>query len=210
MKTLKLLSAISLFLLLLVTTSCKESNQNTEAENTKTVVKEESKPIPTKASSNSNYLCKVNGKDWGYTEASGIVSRHKKTGKRTAIITFKKKLEKGSESIQLYYDGDSFELEQASLQLKFPKKGGGRVSGFYGLHADTRARNPNSDMSGKLDLFNLTEAAGNAELVNFNIKYEKELLENMGNAVVSVTGLEFSGIGYSDLTKAFESLNNKK
>ena len=205
MKTLKHLSIISFFLFLMVLISCKDSKQNTEAEATNTEAKQEVKSVKKEVSANTTYLCKLNGKDWGYSEASGIVSRHKKTGKRTAIITFKKKLDKGSETVQLRYDGDTYELETVLVHLKLPKKGGGRVSGIYELFPDTRARNPDSDMSGKIDLTDPTKASGNAELINLNLKYEKELLDNMDDAVISATGIKFSGIGYSDLNKSFGS-----
>lgn len=198
MKNLVTILSLSLFIL-----SCKETKKDTEVNQSVNENKQETKTT-TKPLTDGTYLCKINGKDWAYTKASGVVSRHKKTGKRTAIITFKKKLEKGSESIQLKYDGDSFKLESASLQLKFPKKGGGLITGFYDLFPDTRDRNPESDMSGTLDLSNATAASGNAELIKFNINYEKELLENPKDAVITVSGLKFSGVGYSDLDKLFK------
>lgn len=186
----------------LVFISCKESTKDPVDEESINESEQETKAIViAKPLSTTTYLCKINEKDWRYSKASGIVSRHRKTGKRTAIITFTKKLEKGSESIQLTYDGDSFQLESATVQIKFPKKGGGRVSGIYGLHADTRDRNPNSDMSGILDLSNASTASGHAELVKFNIKYENDLLESPKDAVISVSDLKFSGVGYSDIDK---------
>lgn len=205
MKINKIIMQNTFVLVLLFTISCKESKNDTVNEESLKGSKQETKTnARTKTLSNTTYLCKINDKDWAYTKASGIVSRHKKTGKRTAIITFKKQLEKGSESIQLYYDGDSFELERASVQLKFPKKGGGRLNGMYDLHPDTRDKNPNSDMSGTLDLSNATTASGNAELIKFNIKYEKELLKNPKDAVITVSDLNFSGVGYSDIDKLFK------
>jgi len=185
--------------------ACKNDNQkevnkhNNQDQEEKISTKTEVKVV-----NEGTYLCKINGKDWGYTKASGIVSKNKKTGKRTAIITFKKKLEKGSESVQLKYDGDTFKLESASLQLKFPKKDGNLMTGFYDLFPDTRDRNPESEMSGIIDLSNATTASGIAELIKFNMKYEKELLENPKDAVITVSGLKFSGIGYSDLDKLFK------
>ena len=186
----------------LLIASCKESkNSNAITEAVSESKQEIKTDVTIKPSSNGTYLCKINGKDWSYTKASGIVSAHAKTGKRTAIITFKKKLEKGSESIQLTYDGDSFQLESATVQVKFPKKGGGRLKGIYGLYDDTRDKNPNSDMSGILDLSNVSTASGHAELVKFNIKYEEDLLESPKDAEISVSELKFSGVGYSDIDK---------
>ncbi len=185
--------------------ACKNDNQKEVSKNENQDQEEKiSTKTKAKAVKEGTYLCKINGKDWAYTKASGIVSKHKKTGKRTAIITFKKQLEKGSESVQLKYDGDSFELESASLQLKFPKKGGGLITGFYDLFPDTRDKNPNSDMSGTVDLSNATTASGHAELIKFNIKYEKELLDNPNDAVITVSNLSFSEVGYSDIDKLFK------
>lgn len=191
-------------LLLFLIGACENENaKENPKENAQSQEQEPTTKSTDNASSNTTYLCKINGQDWAYTEASGIVSRHPETGKRTAKITFKKKLEKGSESVQLTYDGDSFQLESAALHLKFPKKGGGRVSGIYQLFADTRELNPESEMSGTIDLSNATTASGNAELIKFNISYEKDQLENAEDATITVSGIEFSGIGYSDISKLF-------
>ncbi len=201
MRTFILILSLTVFVI-----SCKNEKGKNNVDH-KTAEKKQQKQtinIASKPVKEGVNLCKINGKDWQYTKASGIVSRHKKTGKRTAIITFKKKLDKGSESIQLKYDGDSFDLESASLQLKFSKKDGGLMTGFYDLFPDTRDRNHESDMSGTLDLSNTTTASGNAELINFNISYEKELLENPKDAIVTVSDLHFLGIPYSDIDKLFK------
>lgn len=197
MKNVIIILSFSLFI-----ASCKESkNNNAITEAVSESIQEIKTDVTIKSSSNGTYLCKINGRDWSYTKASGIVSTHAKTGKRTAIITFTKKLAKGSESVQLTYDGDSFQLESATVQIRLPKKNGGHVYGIYGLHADTRDRNPNSDMSGILDLSNASTASGHAELVKFNIKYEEDLLESPKDAEISVSDLKFSGVGYSDIDK---------
>jgi hypothetical protein len=160
---------------------------------TVTIVKKETK--------NNNILCQINGRDWAYTKASGIVSMEGKPRKRTAIITFTKKLEKGSETIQLYYDADSFELIIASLQLKFKNKDGKLFTCYYYLSPDTQKHSPKSIMSGTVDLSNLTAASGTADVSNINIKYEKEALLNPEEGVVTLTDLEFTAIGYSDIDK---------
>jgi len=191
----------ALILLIFFTTSCKKYNKDSKVEN-KTI--EVSKKAPTTKSKSQNtttYLCQINGQDWAYTKASGIVSTHAKTKKRTALITFKKKLKKGSESIQLHYDADSFELIAVSLILKFSKKEGGLFTSYYDLHPDTRNRNPQSELSGSIDLSDASSASGTAEIKSLNIKYEKEKLLNPEDAVVTVTGLKFTGIGYSDIDK---------
>lgn len=105
-------SNFSILLLIILLTSCKDANQATIAEQ-----KNSQEPVLTtatdkkatsdrKTKNNGTFLCKINGKDWSYTKASGIVSRHKKTKKSTAVFTFTKQLEKGKETVQLYYDGE--------------------------------------------------------------------------------------------------------
>lgn len=187
--------------------SCKKNNkEQVSSENNSILKKEEStKPLPKNETVNGNNLCQINGKNWAYTKASGIVSTHAKTGKRTALLTFKKKLEKGSESIQLHFDANSFELEAVSLQLKFPKKDGKLITCYYDLHPDTRDRNPESELSGSIDLSDLSSASGVAELKNINIKYEKESLHNAEDAIINITGLKFTNVGYSDIDKFVKS-----
>lgn len=182
---------------------CKEpkGNQDSIDNNSNQNIEQTSTLVPKNETAKKDVLCKVNGKDWMYTKASGIVSTHAKTKKETALITFKKKLEKGSESIQLHYETDSFKLIAVSLILKFPKKDGGLFTCYYDLHPDTRKRNPQSELSGSIDLSDASSASGNAEIKNLNIKYEKEKLQNIEDAIVSVTDLKFSEIGYSNISK---------
>ncbi|MBJ2173215.1 hypothetical protein JBL43_03145 [Aureibaculum sp. A20] len=198
MKTVYYMLFATLFII-----SCNKEKVNKENDVVKVEKTQQLKVEPQKATNNGTYLCKINDKDWSYTKGSGIVSRDKKTGKRTAIITFKKQLEKGSESIQFYYDGDSFQLESAMIQLKLPKKGGGLVSGIYGFYTNSRHKYPKSDLSGTLNLSNPKTVSGNALIQKFDIKYEKELLENKDNAVISISDLNFSGIPYSDIDALF-------
>ena len=173
-----------------------------------TLAPEVTAPVPAPQSTNQGTkLCQVNGVAWAYTKASGIVSRHKKSGKRTAIITFKKKLEKGSESIQLYYDGDNFELEKVAVQLKLAKNDGGRFTGFYNFEPASSRNQPDAQLSGSLDLSDASAAAGTAEASNINISYEKNQLANPEDAVINITGLSFSGVGYSDLNAVKKQLN---
>ncbi|MCF6348976.1 MAG: hypothetical protein L3J20_11860 [Flavobacteriaceae bacterium] len=202
---------MKIIIIILVTilslTSCKKTNEKQiSTENNPVLKKEEStKPLPKKVTGNSNYLCKINGQDWAYTKASGILSTHARTKKRTALITFKKKLEKGSESIQLTYDADSFELSTVSILLKFPKKDGKFFTCYYDLFPDTRNHSPQSELSGSIDLSDPSSASGVAEIKNINIKYEKEALLDHENAVISVTDLKFTDIEYSDLDKFVKS-----
>lgn len=188
-------------LLLFAITSCKESTEKATENTDKVEAVQEQKPIATKSTTGGTYLCKINGKEWSYTKASGIVSTHKKSNKRTAIITFTKKLDKGSESVQLFYDGDTYQLEKATAELKQPKKDGGRMSAMYQLMVAGGRRLPDSEMSGTLDLSNKTVAAGTADVKNMKIRFEEEQLADQSMAVITLATLNFEGIGYSDLDK---------
>ncbi len=181
--------------------SCKDTNEQQVSTDNSSVEQQEvnDTSIADEKAVSSNNLCQINGQDWDYTEASGIVSTDRKTGKRTALITFKKKLEKGSEHIQLYYDADSFELYAVSLILRHSKKGGGPVTCYYNLKPETRKRSPQSELSGTIDLSDSSSASGVAEVKNLNIDNGKGELLNPEDAVISVTGLKFTNIGYSDL-----------
>jgi hypothetical protein len=194
-KTIIILTAIASLV------SCKNTNEQQVSTDNSSVQQQEvnDTSIPDKKAVSSNNLCQINGQDWDYTEASGIVSTDTRTGKRTALITFKKKLEKGSEHIQLYYDADSFELYAVSLILRHSKKGGGPVTCYYNLKPETRKRNPQGELSGTIDLSDSSSASGVAEVKNLNIDNGKEELLNPEDAVISVTGLKFTNIGYSDL-----------
>ena len=119
----------------------------------------------------------------------------------TVIITFTKKLDKGSESVQLFYDGDSYQLEKATADLKQPKKDGGRMSAMYQLMVAGGTRLPDSEMSGTLDLSNKTVAAGTADVKNMKIRFEEEQLVDQAMSVITLSPLKFEGIGYSDLDK---------
>ncbi|CAN0605202.1 unnamed protein product, partial [Ectocarpus sp. 12 AP-2014] len=117
-------------LLMACNTTAKKEETNTEQASPVAVVKSNLE-VEAKKDNTSTFLCKINGKDWAYTKASGIISMEGKPRKRTAIITFKKKLEKGSESIQLWYNADSFELITTAVQLRFKNKEGKLFTCYY-------------------------------------------------------------------------------
>ncbi|MBU2930141.1 hypothetical protein [Winogradskyella psychrotolerans] len=187
--------------------ACKSE---TKKDTTQTVQVEQKEQVESKQATTENkpvskgtFLCKINDKDWAYTKASGIVDTHAKTKKRTAIMTFTKKLDKGSESVQLFYDADTYQLEKATAILKTPEKGGGTMSAMYHLLNEGGKRLPDSAISGSIDLSNATSASGTAEVSNMKIRFEEGKLEDQSMAVISFTSLKFSGVGYSDLDKAF-------
>jgi hypothetical protein len=202
------MKALTLILVLAISlTSCKETIETTTVANKTTEVISKEALTTTKPKSNTTYLCKINGKDWAYTKASGIVSRHKKTKKRTAIITFTKQLEKGKETVQLYYDGDTNELEKASVHLKQVKKDGGKMTAMYQLQLKGGTRLPESEISGTLDLSKPT-ASGSAEVTKMKIRFDEGNLDDKSMSVISITPFNFSGIGYSDAEKLFGSKND--
>ncbi|MDW5290502.1 hypothetical protein [Formosa sp. PL04] len=199
---------LTLLAILLLVACKQEPNKNTDqlitTEQIMEVVNNNTgSPTKSKTVSNGTFLCKINGKDWAYTEASGIVDTHAKTKKRTAIITFKKKLDKGSESVQFFYDADTNQLEKATAILKTPKKGDGTMSAMYQLLNEGGKRLPDSAISGTLDLSNATVASGTAEVSNMKIRFEETELEDASMEVISFSALKFTGVGYSDLDKVF-------
>lgn len=195
---------IPLFLLAILSISCEETTEDSISENNENeVVAKEAiavKPITVKS---ATYLCKINGTDWEYTEASGIIDTHPKTKVRTAIITFKKKLDKGSENVQLYYNPETLELNAVAIQLRFLQKDGKTSTCYYNIKPETRSRNPQTELEGNIDLSKPALAFGTAEIKNLSINYEKDKLQNIEDAVITVSGLKFSNVGYSDLNKVF-------
>ncbi len=196
---------ILITILLLV--ACKSE---TKKDTTQTVQVEQKEQVnnnavtpENKPESNGTFLCKINGKDWAYTKASGIIDTYGKTKKHEAIITFKKKLNKGSESVQLFYDADTNKLKKVSIQLKVPKTDGKTMTAMYIYHPDTNNVHPNANLTGTIDLSNPTKASGNAEVSDLDARYNKDQIENANDKIISVKGLNFTGVGYSDLDKVF-------
>ncbi|WP_158849460.1 hypothetical protein [Algibacter sp. L1A34] len=196
MKTYKVILLLTILVL-----SCKNETKIVVENNKPKAVKKETSPVTNKTPKGT-FLCNINGEVWSYTKASGIVSRHKKTQKRTAIITFTKQLEKGKESVQLFYDGDSNVLEEVTAILKTPKRVGGNMSAMYQLKIKGGKRLPESKITGTLDLSNPT-ASGTAEVSNMEIRFEENQLADQTMATISLTPFSFSSVGYSDAEKLF-------
>lgn len=180
--------------------SCGETVKKTEdrAENLTEIDPQNKEKTVANRGDNTTYLCKINGEDWGYTSADGLVSRNSSTNKRTATITFIKKLEKGSESIQLEYNVDANTLTRVLAELKRPDKDGNLFTNFYNQAADRLDRNPEASMSGTVTLSeDQRVAAGNA-LFTVQNDFEKDKLGNKGDLLITVSDLNFSGVSYSD------------
>ena len=200
-RSIKHLMVLFLFSLILSCNTVSKKEASKTDEDSPITVKTSTDEKQVKETSKETFLCTINGKDWAYTKASGIISKDRKTNKRMALMTFTKKLEKGSESIQLRYDADSFELLIASIQLRFKSKEGKPFTCYYELFPDTKKKSPNATMVGSIDLSSSSTASGNAEITNLSIKYESEKLKDPKNAIINVSGLEFSAVGYSDVDK---------
>ncbi len=187
--------------------ACKSETKKDTTQTVEVEQKEQVSTNPvipeTKPESNGTFLCKINGKDWAYTKASGIVDTHAKTKERTAIITFKKKLDKGSESVQLFYDAGTNKLEKVSIQLKVQKTDGKTMTAMYIYHPETNNLHPNAKISGTVDLSDPTKASGNAEVSDLDVRFNKNNIANADDKLITVEGLNFKNVGYSDLDKAF-------
>lgn len=192
---------------ILLLVACKSE---TKKDTTQTVQVEQKEQVNNNAittasepESNGIFLCKINGKDWAYTKASGIIDTYGKAKKHEAIMTFTKKLDKGSESVQLFYDADTNKLEKVSIQLKVPKTDGKTMTAMYIYHPDTNNVHPNAKLSGTIDLSNPTKASGNAEVSDLDARYNKNDIAKADDKLITVEGLNFKNVGYSDLDKAF-------
>ncbi len=151
-----------------------------------------------KKTNNNKVLCKINGKDWDYTTSDGMVSRNSSTQVRTATIGFKKQLEKGYESIQLEYDVDKNVLNNVWVQLKRPAKDGKMITAFYTQYGDKIDQDPKASLSGTVSLNEDTrKASGTAEITISN-DYEQDQLANPEDLLITISGLGFSDISYSD------------
>tara|TARA_R110000868_G_scaffold22076_2_gene90872 strand:+ start:1793 stop:2380 length:588 start_codon:yes stop_codon:yes gene_type:complete len=180
--------------------SCGETVKKVEdrAENATEINPESKEKTVAKTADNSTYLCKINGEEWGYTSADGLVSRNSSTNVRTATITFIKKLAKGSESVQLEYDVDANTLTRVLAELKRPDMEGNLFTNFYNQSADRLDRNPKASMSGSITLSeDQRVAAGNA-LFTVQNDFEKDKLGNASDLLITISDLNFSGVPYSD------------
>jgi len=180
--------------------SCGETTKKVQdtAESQAEMTIENKEKTAAKSADNTTFLCKINGEDWGYTSADGLVSRNSSTNVRTATITFVKKLTKGSESVQLEYDVDANTLTRVLAELKRPDKDGNLFTNFYNQSANQLERNPEASMTGTVTLSeDKREAAGNA-LFTVQNDFEKDKLANPADLLITVSDLNFSGVFYSD------------
>jgi hypothetical protein len=172
-----------------------DSNLEVSSENITTETSEKN----LKRKSNNTFLCKINGENWEYTNGDGLVSTNSSTKVRTATITFKKKLEKGSESVQLEYDVNKNSLTTVRVQLKRPSKEGKTITAFYTQYGDKLHLDPKASLSGTVSLNeNTRQVSGTAEITISN-DYEQDQLANPQDVLITISELNFSNISYSDM-----------
>lgn len=204
----KQITLITILLLVACKSETKKDTTQTVQVEQKEQVNNNAVTPKDKPESNGIFLCKINGKDWAYTKASGIIDTYGKAKKHEAIMTFTKKLDKGSESVQLFYDADTNKLKKVSIQLKVPKTDGKTMTAMYIYHPDTNNVHPNAKLSGTIDLSNPTKASGNAEVSDLDARYNKNDIAKADDKLITVEGLNFKNVGYSDLDKAFGNDSN--
>ncbi|WP_179019779.1 hypothetical protein [Winogradskyella forsetii] len=204
----KHITLITILLLVACKSETKKDTSQTVQDEQKEQVSNNAVTPENKPESNGTFLCKINGKDWAYTKASGIIDTYGKTKKHEAIMTFTKKLDKGSESVQLFYDADTNKLKKVSIQLKVPKTDGKTMTAMYIYHPDTNNVHPNAKLSGTIDLSNPTKASGNAEVSDLDVRYNKNDIAKADDKLITVEGLNFKNVGYSNLDKAFGNDSN--
>lgn len=193
--------------------SCGESDkkaQSTIQSSAENTTKSEEK-ITSKSVANTTFLCKINGEDWGYTTGGGLVSRNSSTKVRTATFNFVKKLEKGSEAIQVEYDVDANTLIRVLAELKRPDKDGNLFTNFYNQSADQLSRNPEARMTGTITLDEDERIATGSATFTVQNDFEKDKLANASDLLITISDLKFSGVPYSDtddLKKMMNKMNN--
>lgn len=190
--------------------SCGESDKKAQdsGKSTSEITTQNEEKTTAKSADNNTLLCKINGEDWGYTKADGLVSRNSSTNVRTATITFTKKLDKGSESIQLEYDVDKNTLTRVLAELKRPDKEGNLFTNFYNQSANRLDKNPEASMSGTVSLVEDERAAAGTAVFTVQNDFEKDKLGNASDLLITISDLKFTGVPYSD-TDDFKKIMKK-
>ncbi|QKX06922.1 hypothetical protein HN014_19025 [Aquimarina sp. TRL1] len=159
-----------------------------------------------KTTSQGMLLCLINGKNWSYTEASGIITKNKRTNETLATVTFKQKINKKTESVQLYYDVITKKLKNISVSIyveqnKHTGLAGGMQRTTYELFS-TDKKDSNESMAGTIDTSGANTLSGNANaIINYN---QKHLIKNKHDEILHITDLQFSNVGYSDLSNGLK------
>ncbi|WP_422859479.1 hypothetical protein ACOKFD_00625 [Flagellimonas sp. S174] len=193
------MKSLTILLLSIALFSCKNENKKEPEKNVAAQMATENSPVK-KTIGKGTYLCKINGKDWYYTSASSVVAKNENIGFRRATITFKKKLNKGTESIQIAYNADEQTVVSALVSLKPNDINGNLISAMYNMRLGYVK--PSESMSGTIDLSDMEAASGTAKITIEN-DYEKAKL-NPEDHILKITDLSFSGVGYSDINREFD------
>ena len=187
-------------ILLTLILSCGESDKKAQdtAKGTSEITTQSEEKTTAKSTDNTTLLCKINGEEWRYTSADGLVSRNSSTNVRTATITFTKKLDKGSEAVQLEYDVDKNTLTRVLTELKRPDKDGNLFTNFYNQSVNQLDRNPEASMSGTVSLNEGDRVAAGTAVFTVQNDFEKDKLGNASDLLITISDLKFTGVPYSD------------
>lgn len=200
MKTVYLIIATALLL------ACDDKKDNTQnaLENTAeaTVLRA---PEPQANTAGSTLLCKINGENWYYTKASGVVEKSDNIGFRRTIVTFKNKLDKGSEAIQIEYNTETNEVTRVLVNIKRTGTDGKRFGTMYNMRVGYMKAG--ESMTGTIDITDLATASGTAT-IGIENDYDKAKL-NPEDHFLKITDLQYSGVGYSDINREFDKYKNQ-
>lgn len=187
-------------ILLTLILSCGESDKKAQdtVKGTSEITTQSEEKTTAKSTDNTTLLCKINGEEWRYTSADGLVSRNSSTNVRSATITFTKKLDKGSEAVQLEYDVDKNTLTRVLAELKRPDKDGNLFTNFYNQSVNQLDRNPEASMSGTVSLNEGDRVAAGTAVFTVQNDFEKDKLGNASDLLITISDLKFTGVPYSD------------
>ncbi|MEX0289443.1 MAG: hypothetical protein AB3N14_10065 [Flavobacteriaceae bacterium] len=196
-KFLRKLPSVFLGICFLTTCSDKKAsaNQKSEIETTTT----HKTQAPSQEQHEKVLLCKINGKDWYYTEVQcrKILSTDYKPREKF-VLNFKNTDTKAGENITLMYNVNTLELEHVSGAIQAPNDEAG-VRAFFGIKGFTDKELAQIKDIGMLTDISREKVSGTA---SFKIaKNSKGVFTNELDQDVSVTDLKFIDISFEDVSQ---------
>ncbi len=196
----KMVKNVIYIMLLVLVFGCKQqqSGQSLEIDN-----KELKSEPQIEDSDTEKLLCKINGRPWHYTKASGIITLNRRTEEKLITVTFDKKMDKRTENVQLYYDAKTKQLKNTTVSIyveqnKLPGFKGGLARTDYALFSRDE-KESGEILSGTVELSSDTALSGEAMATIAH--HAKRLIKNKGDETVTISDLKFENVSYSDLTK---------
>ncbi|WP_408032668.1 hypothetical protein [Tenacibaculum xiamenense] len=194
-------------MLFLLTIACK--NEKPDAKIVEPTIKESEKSIAKTSDEVTNkgtLLCKINDQNWYYTKASGLVTKNKRTDETLATITFKRRMDKKTESVQLDYDVTTKKLKNIGVSIYIEQNKlvgfkGGLQRTDYELYASDK-KEPKESLSGTINTSDTKTLSGNANAVI--VHSLKRLIKNKKDQVIHITDLQFSNVSYSDISNGLK------